>query len=138
VAAPVVIPALARSAMAGGIRPIPPPRVLPPPPRPERAVSRAHRVTMSVDLRMFIGERELAMQSRDVSGSGLFAVTREELPLGAVFECELSLPGPGMSEESYRARLRVVRRSSIGYGCELVEPSPDLVAALARLAPGVE
>jgi hypothetical protein len=86
-----------------------------------------------MDLRLFVGGRELVMQSRDVSSSGLFAVTAEKLPLGEILECELRVPSSGISEEPHRARVRVVRRSKIGYGCELVSPSPQLAAALARL-----
>ncbi len=113
----------------GGLRPKP----LPPLPSPPTAKPRAQRVTVSMDVRLFLGDRELAIQSRDVSTSGLFAVTSEELPLGALLTCELSVPSSGLSEEVHRVQLRVVRRSPIGYGCELVEPSPALRSALSRL-----
>jgi PilZ domain len=131
--APVgIIPSVAKSAL-GGLRPKP----LPPVPPPPTATPRAPRVTVSMDLRLFLGARELVIQSRDVSASGLFAVTAEELPLGEIFDCELSVPSSGLSEEAHRAKLRVVRRSPIGYGCELVGPSPSLAAALTRLGAAI-
>lgn len=94
-----------------------------------------HVLAIAMDLRMRVEGRELAIQSRDVSTTGLFAVTNEALPLGAVVEAELSVPSSGLSEEVHRVRLRIVRRSKIGYGCELVEPSAELAAALSKLTP---
>jgi PilZ domain len=126
-----IIPSIVRNAMSGGMKP----RPLPPKPEPPAALPRARRVTLSMDLRLSLGGRELVMQSRDVSSSGLFAVTAEALPIGEILEGELRVPSSGTSEEPHRLRVRVVRRSKIGYGCELVSPSAELAAALGRLVP---
>ncbi len=123
-----IIPSVARHVL-GSLRPKP----LPPRAQPPQAKPRAQRITLSIDLHIFLPERELSIQSRDVSTTGLFAVTTEQLPVGEVLACELSVPTSGLSEEAHPARIRVVRRSSIGYGCELVEPSATLIAALERL-----
>jgi hypothetical protein len=126
-----LIPELARRALAGAGRPL----VLPPVAEPPQAVVRAPRIAVAIDLRMFIAGREIVMQSRDVSATGLFAVTDAVLPVGQLVQCELRIPGPGISEQSHSAVVRIARRGTIGYGLELVTPSPDLRTALSTLLP---
>lgn len=119
----------ARAALAGGSVPAPLER----PPAPLDAVPRAARVAVPMDLRLFVHDRELTMQSRDVSTTGMFAVTFAELPIGAVLRGELRVPRPGLRECLHVVQLRVVRRDDIGYGLEFVEPSPALKDDLRRL-----
>jgi PilZ domain len=129
-AAKPLIPTTALRAISGAAQPKP----LPKPPPPPQARPRAHRVTVSMDLRLLIAGQALAMQSRDVSSTGFFAVTSHDLPIGEVVECELRVPARGLVEQTFRVKVRIVRRSDIGYGFELVAPSASLVAALNELS----
>lgn len=129
-----LIPGVAASALAASrTRPVAAVRGLPvvpasPPPRAEARA--APRTTLPVDLRLFSGEREISMQIRDLSRTGLFAVTEEKLPVGAVFLGELRLPAADLTEHAFEVRVRVVRRTELGLGLELVSPQPALLAAL--------
>lgn len=89
------------------------------------------RALVPADLRLQLGDREITVTVRDVSVSGMFAVTSDKLPVGAVYSGELRLLGPNLVEEVYPVEVRVVRRTALGVGLELISPAPPLLVALA-------
>jgi hypothetical protein len=69
---------------------------------------------------------------RDVSTSGAFIVTKRALEVDSVVALEMQIPARGtLRQSSFRANARIVRRTDTGYGLAFVDPSSDLVAALA-------
>jgi hypothetical protein len=113
---------------AGSPRPLP---KLPPPPT---ARPRAARTLIAVDIRIQHDRRTIDVHTRDLSTSGFFGVTNEALEIGVLVDCELRMPAPtGLSEQSFNARAKIVRRELSGYGFELVDPPAPLVAAIAAV-----
>jgi hypothetical protein len=73
--------------------------------------------------------------SRDISTTGMFVVTEAPLAPESELEIVMLLPGrEAFTEDEYRAKARIVRKTEEGVGLELLEPSPDLVAALDNIA----
>ena len=72
--------------------------------------------------------------SRDISTTGLFVLGSAALAVDDALTIELLLPGKeAFTEDEFRAAARVVRRDDDGFGLELVDPDPALVAALDGL-----
>lgn len=95
-------------------------------------------VKVSLRARVEIGAAEGRMQAvtRDVSSSGLFLVTGQELQLGSDVALVVHLPGDDVfSVVSYQLTGRVVRKEAgVGYGLVLVDPPPEYQAATELLA----
>jgi hypothetical protein len=101
---------------------------------PERAIPRAPRVVVAVDVTLRHGNRDLDVHTRDFSASGFFAVTFATLTVGDVVDIEVRFPTPtGHEEQTFAARAKVVRKELAGYGLVLVEPPAAMVAAIAAL-----
>lgn len=104
-------------------------------PDPPDAKERARRIAIAIDVR-FYGDGGISGEgiSRDLSTSGLFVSTTVDLPIDTDLTLVLMVPGKeAFLEEEFRSRARVVRKEARGYGVQLIEPAPALIAALAAL-----
>jgi PilZ domain len=112
------------------------PSLPPAPPRPD-AVLRAARIDVPLDAAVISAEgSSIAVVCRDISTTGLFVLTGLEMAMGSTVELVVQTPTEiAWTEQSHRTHARVVRRESRGYGLELVDPVPTLVAAIERLRP---
>lgn len=125
------IPSPVLAALRTPDRPVVPPR----PADPPNAKLRARRITVPIDVRLVLaGGTRSDGTSRDISTTGLFVLTTAKLAVDDELTIELLLPGKeAFTEDEYRAAARVVRRDEGGFGLELVDPDPALVAALDGL-----
>jgi predicted acetyltransferase len=125
------IPSPVLAALRTPNRPVVPPR----PADPPNAVLRARRIAVPIDVRMLFADGSRTDgTSRDISTTGLFVLGAATLTIHDELTIELLLPGKeAFTEDEYRAAARVVRRGDDGFGLELVDPDPALVAALDGL-----
>lgn len=99
---------------------------------PEHEHRRAERLVRPADLRLDLAGREVVMQVRDLSTSGLFAVTAEKPAIGALLRCELRVVSDDLQEHVFHTQVRVVRRTPLGIGLTFIDQLPELAAALPR------
>lgn len=99
---------------------------------PEQEQRHAERRVQPAELRLEVGGREVAMQVRDLSASGLFAVTSEKPAVGALLRCELHVVGDDLQEQVIHAQVRVVRRTPLGIGLSFIDQLPELASVLKR------
>lgn len=126
-----LIPAAAMQVLKAGGGP----RALPKIPLPTRAVPRADRTAVPVDIRLSQQGRAIAAHTRDLSTTGFFVVTAVRFEIGVELDCEVPIPGAdGLSEKTFTTRAKIVRRDLAGYGAVFVEPPAELTAAIAALA----
>jgi hypothetical protein len=111
------------------------PAVPPRPSVPPGVKERPHRIPIAIDVRLHPeGGARIDAHSRDISTTGLFVLTQASLAIGETVGIVLLLPGKeAFAETEYRGRARVARQGEGGYGIELVDPTPELLAALAGL-----
>lgn len=106
----------------------------PPPPPPNNPVPRAHRAVVPIDVEIVIGDARLTAIARDLSTTGVFLVTGEDLALQTVVTLHLQLPGTGpLAVVAHQLAGRLVRRTDAGYGVAFVDPAPATVAAIAAI-----
>jgi len=128
---PVLVPAAAaRVLKEAGV-----PRPLPKLPLPPNLKPRAERVAVAVDVVLVHGGNTTHAHTRDLSGSGFFAVTPVPFEKGTVVECEIRMPVAGeLSAKIFKARAKAVRKDVNGVAFALVEPPADLSAAIRAYA----
>ncbi len=125
-----IIPAAALQVLKAGGSPRPLPKI----PTPSRAVPRADRTALPVDIRLSREGRALAAHTRDLSTTGFFVVTAAAFEIGVELDCEVSIPGAdGLSERTFSTRARIVRRDLSGYGAVFVDPPAALTTAIGAL-----
>jgi hypothetical protein len=104
------------------------------PPLPAQAAPRAERVVVPADVEVHSGTEVFAAVVRDLSTTGLYVITHREIAVDNIVTVVIELPRAGVLEVTrYEARAKVVRRAYTGYGMLLLEPAPDLVAAITAL-----
>jgi hypothetical protein len=148
--APVAKPAAASSAGAA-LKPLPaipiPPaaarvlqqagmlRPLPKLPTPPNARERADRLAVAVDIVLSHDGKTTHVHTRDLSGSGFFAITAAVFEIGTIVECEIRMPVAGeLSAKAFAGRAKAVRTDATGVGFALVDPPSELSAAIAAYA----
>lgn len=99
---------------------------------PEQEQRHAERRVQPAELRLEVGGREVAMQVRDLSASGLFAVTSEKPAVGALLRCELHVVGDDLQEQVIHTQVRVVRRTPLGIGLSFLDQVPELGSVRKR------
>ena len=83
---------------------------------------------------MLADGKRIEAHTRDVSTTGIYAITAASLAIGMNVTLVLLIPGKeAFTEEEHRCTGRVVRKAEEGYGIELVAPDGALVAALDAL-----
>ena len=102
------------------------------------AAARAARAVVPIDLALRLpGDKVASAVARDISATGLFAMTTAALEVGATIVLDLRLPGPDPLQQLHHVMTaRVVRRAVTGYGLAFVDPSAEASATIAALCPG--
>jgi hypothetical protein len=97
--------------------------------------ARAARAVVPVDVTVGLDDgTSIQAVVRDLSTTGLFIALARPLVIGAELRLELRVPGADpLAVSRHRARARVVRHGDGGYGVVLVDPDPELVAAIATI-----
>jgi hypothetical protein len=110
-------------------------RPLPKLPAPPNARERADRLAVAVDIVLSHGGKTTHVHTRDLSGSGFFAITTTVFEIGAVVDCEIRMPVAGeLSAKAFAVRAKAVRKDATGVGFALVDPPIALSAAIAAYA----